>query len=51
MFDFAFEWLFGTLYGGLITFVALLAALPYGIWQGMKRLGGWLKGGTEHGDR
>lgn len=36
------EWgldlLFGTFYGGLIFGVALLAAIPYGIWQGIKRL-------------
>ncbi|HQW51070.1 MAG TPA: hypothetical protein PL082_03345 [Tepidiformaceae bacterium] len=48
MLDFAFEWLFGTLYGGGIMLVTLLAAIPYGIWQGIKRLGAWVKG--EHHD-
>lgn len=50
MFDFAFEWLFGTLYGGLVMVAALLAALPYGIWQGLKRLGARIKGGSSRGN-
>ncbi|MCL4240856.1 MAG: hypothetical protein KJ048_05835 [Dehalococcoidia bacterium] len=50
MLDFAFEWLFGTLYGGIIMFAALLAAIPYGIWQGIKRLGAWLKGDSRDGN-
>jgi len=40
---------FGTLYGALITGVALVAAIPYGIWQGIKWVGRRLTGG-EHGD-
>jgi hypothetical protein len=48
------EWvvdmLFGTLYGGLVMVAALLAALPYGIWQGLKRLGAWIKGGSPRGN-
>lgn len=48
--DFAFEWLFGTLYCGIIMFAALLAAIPYGIWQGIKRLGPWFRGGTARGN-
>jgi hypothetical protein len=48
--DFAFEWLFGTLYGGIITFAALLAAIPYGIWQGIRRLGTRFRGGTARGN-
>lgn len=50
MLDFAFEWLFGTLYGGIIMFAALLAAIPYGIWQGIRRLGAWLKGDSRDGN-
>ncbi|MCK6563863.1 MAG: hypothetical protein L6Q80_03815 [Dehalococcoidia bacterium] len=29
---------FGTLYGGLVFGIALVAAIPYGAWQGIKRL-------------
>jgi hypothetical protein len=36
--DWLIDLLFGTLYGGVVTVIALLAAIPYGIWQGMKRL-------------
>ena len=50
MLDFAFEWLFGTLYGGVIMLAALLAAIPYGIWQGIKRLGTWFKGDSRDGN-
>ncbi|HML97487.1 MAG TPA: hypothetical protein PKD75_03350 [Tepidiformaceae bacterium] len=51
MLDLAFEWLFGTLYGGLIMFAALLAAIPYGIWQGIRRLGAWItRGGNPRGN-
>lgn len=50
---FAVDWLlqlaFGTLYGAGITLIALLAAIPYGLWQGAKWLGRHLTGGT-HGD-
>jgi|GEM_PF-2691136 len=49
-----FEWaaglLSGTVYGGLITFAALLAAIPYGIWRGIKRLGAVIKGGSPRGN-
>ena len=50
MLDFAFEWLFGTLYGAVIILPALLAAIPYGIWQGIKRFTAWLKGGRANGN-
>lgn len=47
---FAADWLvdlaFGTLYGGLVGLIALLAAIPYGIWQGIRRLSRHFPGGT-----
>ncbi|MBI5948796.1 MAG: hypothetical protein HY875_11725 [Chloroflexi bacterium] len=36
--DWLVELLFGTLYGGVVMVIALLAAIPYGLWQGWKRL-------------
>jgi hypothetical protein len=49
MLEFGIDLLFGTLYGSLIFFVALLAAIPYGIWQGIKRLSAAI-GGKRNGD-
>jgi hypothetical protein len=49
MLDFAFEWLFGALYGGFIIVAALLAAIPYAIWQGLKRIGARFKGDHQDG--
>ncbi|MCC7366066.1 MAG: hypothetical protein IT303_17000 [Dehalococcoidia bacterium] len=46
VFDWGVELLFGTLYGGLVTLIALFAAIPYGIWQGIKRVGRRLSGGN-----
>lgn len=40
--DWAWDLLFGTTYTLLITAVALLAAIPYGVWQGLRWLGGRL---------
>lgn len=44
--DWLVEILFGTLYGALVGLIALLAAIPYGIWQGIRRLGRRFPGGT-----
>ena len=41
--------LFGSLYGGLLFALGALAAIPYGIWQGLKWLGHHFQGGR-HGD-
>ncbi len=49
IFDWLVELLFGTLYGGLVTAVALLAAIPYGLWQGCRRLWNRRPGGP-HGN-
>ncbi len=49
MLEWGIDLLFGSLYGGLIFFIALLAAIPYGIWQGIKRLAAAL-GGNRNGD-
>lgn len=38
---------FGTLYGGAVTIIALAAAIPYGAWQGIKWLGRKLTGGSD----
>jgi hypothetical protein len=43
--DFLIDLVFGSLYGALVTFIALFAAIPYGIWQGLKRLRKHLPGG------
>jgi len=48
-FDWLIQLLFGSLYGFLVTGIALFAAIPYGIWQGIKWVGAKLSGGT-HGD-
>lgn len=47
--DWLLQLVFGTLYGAGITLIALLAAIPYGLWQGAKWLGQRLTGGI-HGD-
>jgi hypothetical protein len=47
--DFFVSLLFGSLYGGLIMGLAMLAAIPYGIWQGVRRLWNRRPGGP-HGD-
>ena len=49
MLEWGIDLLFGTFYGGLIFLIALLAAIPYGIWQGIKRLAAAL-GGNRNGD-
>jgi hypothetical protein len=36
--DFAISLVFGSLYGGLVLGIALLAAVPDGVWQGMRWL-------------
>lgn len=48
-FDLLFDFLFGTVYGGLITLIALLAAIPYGAWQGAKRLWAMRPGRSSNG--
>lgn len=47
--DWLLQLAFGTLYGAAITAIALLAAIPYGAWQGAKWLAKRLTGGT-HGN-
>jgi hypothetical protein len=37
--DFVVDLFFGGLYGAAITIIALLAAIPYAAWQGIRRLG------------
>jgi hypothetical protein len=47
--DILVDILFFNLYGAVITVLALLAAIPYGAWQGLR----WLKeriGGSGDGD-
>lgn len=49
MLDILVDILFFNLYGAVITVLALLAAIPYGAWQGLR----WLKeriGGSGDGD-
>ena len=41
--------LFGTFYGAAVMGIALLAAIPYGAWQGIRWLGRKLSGGP-HGN-
>ncbi|MFN0096228.1 MAG: hypothetical protein ACKVVT_15815 [Dehalococcoidia bacterium] len=50
MLQFLIDVLFGTLYGSLLFAVAVLAAVPYGIWQGLKRLGRLIGGGSRGND-
>ncbi len=47
--DILAELVFGSLYGALVTGVALVAAIPYGLWQAIKWVGQRVTGG-EHGD-
>ena len=51
---FVFEWLlsfaFGSLYGSLVTLIPLVAAIPYGIYQGGKRLLNHIRGGRTNGN-
>lgn len=49
MLDWAYGLLFGTGYGLLISGIALLAAVPYGAWQGLRWLGRQITG-RRHGD-
>ena len=36
--DWLVELVFGTVYGGFVMAIALVVAIPYGLWQGWKRL-------------
>lgn len=47
--EFAVDFVFGGLYGALVTVIALLAAIPYAAWQGVRRLGRRF-GGRQDGD-
>jgi hypothetical protein len=49
MLEWGIDLLFGSLYGGLVFVIALLAAIPYGIWQGIKRLAAAV-GGNRNGN-
>jgi hypothetical protein len=53
MFDTLIDIVFFNLYGSLITVVTLLAAIPYAIWQGLRklknRIGGALNGNARTG--
>ncbi|MCK9518224.1 MAG: hypothetical protein M0R74_04210 [Dehalococcoidia bacterium] len=40
------ELLFGSLYGAVVMGLALVAAIPYGLWQGLKWIGRQITGGT-----
>jgi hypothetical protein len=49
MFDTVVDILLFNLYGAVVTVIALIAAIPYGAWQGLR----WLRqrlGGQDHGD-
>lgn len=48
MLDWLIDLAFGSLYGALVTVIALVAAVPYGIWQGLKAIGRRL--GGSHGN-
>ncbi len=41
--------LFGNSYGALLMAVALIAAIPYGIYVGLKKLGARITGGKDRG--
>ena len=47
------EWVvslaFGGLYAGIVLAIAVIGAVPYGLWQGLKRVRARLPGRT-HGD-
>jgi hypothetical protein len=45
MLDLLIDLVFGSLYGAVVTLAALFAAIPYGIWQGVRRLGKHIPGG------
>lgn len=51
---FVFDWLvsfaFGSFYASLVTLIPLVAAIPYGIWQGMKWIGRSLRKGVHDGN-
>lgn len=42
--------LFGNSYEALLMGIALIAAIPYGIYVGLKKLGSRISGGKDHGD-
>ena len=42
--------LFGRSYEALLMSIALIAAIPYGIHGGLKKLGARIFGGKDHGD-
>jgi hypothetical protein len=42
--------LFGNAYEGLLLAVALIAAIPYGIYVGLRKLGSRITGGKRDGD-
>ena len=42
--------LFGNSYEAVLLIVALIAAIPYGIYIGLKKLGTRIFGGKDHGD-
>ncbi|MFN0147759.1 MAG: hypothetical protein ACKVT1_14725 [Dehalococcoidia bacterium] len=46
--DWLVSFAFGGLYGAVIIGIALIGALPYGAWQGVKRIRARFRGG-EHG--
>jgi len=50
MLDWLFNLAFTMAYGGFILVIALLAAIPYGIWQGIKRIGARFSGGKTDGN-
>jgi hypothetical protein len=45
MIEWGVDFLFSTVYTGLITMVALVAAIPYGIYVGSRKLWSKLRGG------
>ncbi len=51
---FVFDWLvsfaFGSLYASVVTLIPLVAAIPYGIWQGIKWLARSVRKGEDHGN-
>jgi hypothetical protein len=42
--------IFGNSYEALLMLVALIAAVPYGIYVGFKKLASRISGGKRHGD-
>ncbi|WP_322819694.1 hypothetical protein [Tepidiforma sp.] len=47
--EFATDLVFGSLYGAVVAMIALVAAIPYGVWQGLRRLARFF-GGKADGD-